>query len=157
MCGPAKDLSERPNSFKMAERQLDKSSSTSSSASDRIVASPFMVAKLEREAAKNWDVFYRRHQDRFFRDRHWTDREFEALKEAITVVKDDNAGQDMVSGELRDQSQPVLLEVGCGVGNMLWPLLKKTPKLKVHCCDFSQSAIEILKVSILINEARFNT
>lgn len=39
----------------------------------------------------------------------------------------------------------MLLEVGCGVGNMLYPLLEKVPGLKVHCCDFSARAVEIVK------------
>lgn len=43
-------------------------------AQNRHTANAFMVAKLEREAAKNWDKFYKRHQDKFFHDRHWTGR-----------------------------------------------------------------------------------
>lgn len=30
---------------------------------------------------------------------------------------------------------------------MLYPLLEKVAGLKVHCCDFSANAVEIVKVS----------
>lgn len=45
---------------------------------DRIV-SKFKQDKLEAEAKKNWDLFYKRNATKFFRDRHWTTREFEDL------------------------------------------------------------------------------
>ena len=35
--------------------------------------------KLEKEAKKNWDLFYKRNTTKFFKDRHWTKREFEEL------------------------------------------------------------------------------
>lgn len=30
------------------------------------------AAKLEREAKRHWDIFYKRNETKFFRDRHWT-------------------------------------------------------------------------------------
>ena len=30
---------------------------------------PFFVEKYEREAARNWDLFYKRNADKFFKDR----------------------------------------------------------------------------------------
>ncbi|WFD20557.1 hypothetical protein MCAP1_002804 [Malassezia caprae] len=99
--------------------------------SNRRVSSPFMVTKMQREAAKAWDKFYKAHEDRFFKDRHWTDREFEELKADPP---------ELIHGDA-----PVLLEVGCGVGNTVFPLLEKNPALRVHCCDFSLRAIELVK------------
>lgn len=43
------------------------------------VVSAFRQEKLEKEAKKNWDVFYKRNTTKFFKDRHWTTREFEEL------------------------------------------------------------------------------
>ncbi len=41
--------------------------------------SNFKKDKLEKDARKNWDLFYKRNGTRFFKDRHWTSREFSEL------------------------------------------------------------------------------
>lgn len=43
-------------------------------------ASGFRLRKLEEEAQKNWDLFYKRNTTNFFKDRHWTTREFQELQ-----------------------------------------------------------------------------
>ncbi|KDN53045.1 S-adenosyl-L-methionine-dependent methyltransferase, partial [Tilletiaria anomala UBC 951] len=88
-----------------------------------------LVAKSEAQAARNWDVFYKNNETRFFKDRHWTQREW---------------GEDLGIGKGK-QLEPVLLEVGCGVGNMLYPLLERYPNLKCHACDFSKRAVDFVK------------
>lgn len=45
-----------------------------------VLVSDFKQIKLEKEAQKNWDLFYKRNSTNFFKDRHWTTREFEELK-----------------------------------------------------------------------------
>ena len=52
---------------------------------DTIFVSDFKQTKLELEAKKNWDLFYKRNTTKFFKDRHWTTREFEEL-----IVTSDN-------------------------------------------------------------------
>ncbi|XP_016849885.1 tRNA N(3)-methylcytidine methyltransferase METTL6 isoform X2 [Anolis carolinensis] len=49
-------------------------------AKDPVVVSDFKQQKLEKEAQRNWDLFYKRNSTNFFKDRHWTTREFEELK-----------------------------------------------------------------------------
>ncbi|XP_019364372.1 PREDICTED: methyltransferase-like protein 6 isoform X2 [Gavialis gangeticus] len=49
-------------------------------ARDQTLISDFKQSKLEKEAQKNWDLFYKRNSANFFKDRHWTTREFEELK-----------------------------------------------------------------------------
>lgn len=80
--------------------------------------------KYRLDAAKNWNLFYRRNETRFFKDRHWIGREFPEL--------------------LRDAPLQVL-EVGCGVGNFALPLTETNPLLFVYACDFSPKAIELLQ------------
>ena len=43
------------------------------------VVSDFKQNKLEKEAQKNWDLFYKRNTTNFLKDRHWTTAEFKEL------------------------------------------------------------------------------
>lgn len=52
---------------------------------DRALVSDFKQQKLEKEAQKNWDLFYKRNSTNFFKDRHWTTREFEELRSCREV------------------------------------------------------------------------
>lgn len=53
---------------------------------DRVLVSEFKQQKLEKDAQKNWDLFYKRNTTNFFKDRHWTTREFEELKACREVA-----------------------------------------------------------------------
>ncbi|KAJ6994647.1 hypothetical protein NC653_017452 [Populus alba x Populus x berolinensis] len=85
----------------------------------------FWAEKYERDAKKYWDVFYKRHQDKFFKDRHYLDKEW---------------GQYFAGEERR-----VVLEVGCGAGNTIFPLVASYPNIFVHACDFSPRAVNLVK------------
>lgn len=52
---------------------------------DQTLVSEFKQQKLEKEAQKNWDLFYKRNSTNFFKDRHWTTREFEELRSCREV------------------------------------------------------------------------
>lgn len=58
------------------------------------VLSTFKQIKLEKEAQKNWDLFYKRNTTKFFKDRHWTRREFDDLscndKDGVSVKRKRN-------------------------------------------------------------------
>ncbi|KAI9094659.1 S-adenosyl-L-methionine-dependent methyltransferase [Phlyctochytrium arcticum] len=91
--------------------------------------SDFQYNKLIKDYVRNWDLFYKRNTTNFFKDRHWTAQEFE---------------------ELRPESKPPqskrLLELGCGVGNFVFPLLDKNPELFIYACDLSKRAVDFVKV-----------
>lgn len=105
---------------------------------DRVFVSEFKQQKLEKEAQKNWDLFYKRNTTNFFKDRHWTTREFEELK----------ACREFESQKL------VLLEAGCGVGNCIFPLLEEDLSIFVYACDFSPRAVEFVKQNSLYSPER---
>ncbi|SNX86626.1 related to ABP140 - actin binding protein and AdoMet-dependent tRNA methyltransferase [Melanopsichium pennsylvanicum] len=128
---------------------------------NRRSANEFIVSKHSKDAAKNWDKFYKNHQAKFFKDRHWTSREFFNEMNATSSPSEDDREEEtrMVSDFAvwnHDGSDSVLLEVGCGVGNMLYPLLETNSNLKVHCCDFSSRAVDIVRNHPLYNSNRVN-
>ncbi|XP_019392151.1 PREDICTED: methyltransferase-like protein 6 isoform X1 [Crocodylus porosus] len=98
-------------------------------ARDQTLISDFKQSKLEKEAQKNWDLFYKRNSTNFFKDRHWTTREFEELK---------------ACREFKNQKLTIL-EAGCGVGNCLFPLLEEDFSIFAYACDFSPRAVEYVK------------
>ncbi|KAF6771288.1 hypothetical protein AHF37_10130 [Paragonimus kellicotti] len=90
----------------------------------------------EAGASEYWDNFYNQHDDKFFKDRSWLTIEFPELfsdtNETITI-----------------------LEVGCGVGNTTFPILRATRNnTYVYTSDFSQKAIGLLKKSIEYDSSR---
>lgn len=91
--------------------------------------------RLRVEADVQWDNFYKIHRNRFFKDRNWLFTEFPELNE----IKEGN-----------------ILELGCGAGNTVYPILESniSSGLKVYCCDFAASAIEAVKEHALYEEGR---
>ena len=85
------------------------------------------VTKLNDEADENWDKFYKIHSNRFFKDRNWLFTEFPELNSTERGFK--------------------ILEVGCGVGNTVFPVLETNshPDTRVFACDFSPTAVELVK------------
>ncbi|CAO1416701.1 unnamed protein product [Diamesa serratosioi] len=94
------------------------------------MVSEFKSMKLEEEAKKNWDIFYKNNGDRFYKDRNWTTREFFEL-----ISSPSESSEDVKR----------MLEVGCGVGNLVFPLMEKSNNFFTYCCDISPRAIEIVK------------
>ncbi|XP_021978300.1 tRNA N(3)-methylcytidine methyltransferase METTL6 isoform X3 [Helianthus annuus] len=75
------------------------------------------------EDRKQWEKFYKRHQNKFFKDRHYLEKDW---------------GHYFCHPK-------VLLEAGCGAGNTIFPLAKKYPQLYIHACDFSHHAVTLVK------------
>jgi methyltransferase-like protein 6 len=123
--------------------------------------SEYWVSKYEREATKYWDLFYRRHTDHFFKDRHYLANEWSVLRtpgadgddadggcavdESCDAADDSGAVDELLlHGSGSADSDLVLLEAGCGVGNTLFPLLRSNPRLRVFGFDCSETAVEIV-------------
>ncbi|KAI3715368.1 hypothetical protein L6452_22349 [Arctium lappa] len=101
-----------------------------------VLFTPFWKEKYERDAKKYWDVFYKRHQDRFFKDRHYLDKEW--------------------GHYFSEAEEKVVLEVGCGAGNTIFPLAATYPGIFIHACDFSPRAVDLVKAHKDFEEAKIN-
>ena len=83
----------------------------------------FWREKYIKKANTFWHAFYKRNTDKFYKDRHYLTTEFPEITTANTI-----------------------LEVGCGVGNAVLPLLSEFDTLVVHAVDFAESAIAMLRM-----------
>ncbi|XP_075702661.1 tRNA N(3)-cytidine methyltransferase METTL2A [Rhinoderma darwinii] len=119
---------------------------------------PEQQEEYEKKASNYWDDFYTVHENRFFKDRQWLFTEFPELSSGKKNLSDIDGEQrpDSALGRA-DGSKNYpgssatyrILEVGCGVGNTVFPILQTNndPGLFVYCCDFSNTAVEIVKNS----------
>ncbi|XP_053662906.1 tRNA N(3)-methylcytidine methyltransferase Mettl2 [Anopheles marshallii] len=113
------------------------------------------VIRLETEADQNWDRFYGIHQNRFFKDRHWLFTEFPELapfKHTTNVperVLPDGETVKRMEGHKTNPQRRTIFEIGCGVGNTVFPILKYSDEesLMVYASDFSRQAIDIMRQS----------
>ncbi len=86
---------------------------------------------------KNWEKFYKFNKTNFFKDRHYILDEFSELKD--------------------DKREKItLLDIGCGVGNSFYPLIKHLPNLYINAFDFSKRAVNMAKTHKLYNEKIIN-
>lgn len=89
------------------------------------------TVRFNSDPAKWWNKFYQNNTSNFFKDRKWLQQEFPVL--------------DKVTRE--DAGPVVILEIGAGAGNTAFPVLaqNKNPNLKLHACDFSKKAVEVMR------------
>lgn len=106
------------------------------------VISTFWKDKYERDAKKYWDIFYKRHENRFFKDRHYLDKEWGRY---FSVHGGDQPDSSDASTTATISRKVVVLEVGCGAGNTIFPLISTFPNVFMYACDFSPRAINLIK------------
>lgn len=95
--------------------------------------SDFDRRRFNADPAKWWNLFYKNNTSNFFKDRKWLRQEFPVLDEVTRS----------------DAGKKVVLEVGAGAGNTAFPILKcnENEGLRVHACDFSKKAVEVMRGS----------
>ncbi|KAI9025476.1 S-adenosyl-L-methionine-dependent methyltransferase [Hyaloraphidium curvatum] len=122
-----------------AEKAIEKQRSNPVQKRALLDDSTFAQDMYDRDAARFWDEFYTRNENKFFKDRRWLDIEFPEI-----------FGDRGTAGKL------VVWEVGCGVGNTLFPLLeaKKGEDVFVYASDFSATAVDIVKSNQMYDTAR---
>lgn len=101
------------------------------------------------EAAK-WDLFYSRGQGTTYKDRHLLRALFPELVPE-SVAANPKAHCAPISSPQVEKSKVevvcdlTLLEVGCGRGSSIFPLLRANPRLYIIGADFSAVAIQALR------------
>eukprot|EP00731_Ephydatia_muelleri_P007969 Em0004g307a len=105
----------------------------------------------EKEAGVRWTEFYRQHQNKFFKDRHWLFTEFPELMQPVNSEFPEGTQAHQLERE-----KFVIFEVGCGVGNTVFPILQtnRSPNLFIYCCDFADSAVQLVKEHELYDAKR---
>ncbi|KAI9851137.1 MAG: hypothetical protein M1838_004346 [Thelocarpon superellum] len=100
--------------------------------------SDFDKKRFNAEPAKWWNQFYKNNSVNFFKDRKWLRQEFPALARATQA----------------DGGPITMLEVGAGAGNTAFPILAHNlnTRLKLHACDFSKKAVDLLRAHELYDE-----
>lgn len=160
------------------------------STSDVILNNPqgrgkYIRDHLEHNAHQHWDKFYTQHQTKFFKDRHYLHKafphEFGILYQNHDVINSVSSAtvpvtavpiSHMDANQDSNSDRFTVIEIGCGVGNTVLPLLElhpwitiqsssslstsssssisprtKTDKILLHVwgLDFSSIAIDLLK------------
>lgn len=99
----------------------------------------------EKEDASAWDQFYINHGNRFFKDRHYFEK---AFPEEFPSSPSNQPGSIGSYPDSKSESK-TLVEIGCGVGNAMLPLLEVGESEGnwdvVHGLDISKEAIQILR------------
>lgn len=96
------------------------------------------IDRFYSDPARFWNLFYKNNTANFFKNRKWLQQEFPVLR-TVTV---------------EDAGPKIVLEVGAGAGNTAFPILahNQNSKLKLHACDFSKKAVEVMR-----SHAEYNT
>eukprot|EP01133_Synstelium_polycarpum_P003701 gene3701-4263_t len=115
-----------------------------------------------------WDKFYHKNQDKFFKDRTYLHLEYPELNPLNINREQTTHFFNYMSGETaspptsesdanairwwesinelnKDSSQTFVMEVGCGAGNTVFPLLKLNPEKYFYAFDFSPHAVNLVK------------
>lgn len=118
--------------FELTEEMIQEAESKITE--DNSTLSPFIYNKFEAQASKMWNIFYKHNTVNFYKDRHYLSKVFPEIAQIS-----------------------VLQEVGCGVGNAIFPLLEELPSLTAQVSDFSSEAIKLLTLSPQFDPLRMTT
>ena len=124
---PKVDTEKHPNVslFELDKNFVDEAERIISSSENSVP--DFWKGKYEKDNSKNWDTFYKHNQSNFFKDRHYIPEEF-----SLTELASESSRSF------------TLVDMGCGVGNALLPMLQQFPNMTAKGFDCSSTAIKLL-------------
>ena len=105
----------------------------------------------EMEDANAWDQFYSNHGNRFFKDRHYFEKAFPEEFPSSPIHRPPPTSMSSTINTIDDDEiqQRTLVEIGCGVGNAILPMLEVRESEGnwdvIHGLDISSEAIQILR------------
>ena len=82
-----------------------------------------------------WDKFYHHHRCNFFKDRTYLERELPEISDFKWLHEKEGIVSEYY-------------ELGCGVGNTLFPLIKEFKCFRFWGCDISVKAIDMIQAEI---------
>jgi methyltransferase-like protein 6 len=147
-----------------AEDNNSSFSSSSAAVSSAEAQAASAAARRERivgQSMDRWDRFFERNKTAFYKDKHHLRGEFAEMM--TDEVRTDpkrwrpplvRAHSDLSQYPFDVRAPPpsrvyadklCFLELGCGVGNAAFPLLRANPELFGFCADFSQTSIRTLQ------------
>jgi len=87
--------------------------------------------KYNSTPSKYWNDFYASNSNNFFRDRKWLPLEF----------------PDLLAATEAEAGEKVVVEIGCGAGNAVFPLLasNQNPLLHLVACDYAPKAVKVVQ------------
>ncbi|GAA5875310.1 hypothetical protein JCM16303_000579 [Sporobolomyces ruberrimus] len=93
--------------------------------------------KFNANPAAQWDQFYAHNKDNFFKERAWLQNEFPELEQVLK----------------RDAGPKRVVEIGCGNGSTLFPLLasNENPQFRLHGYDYSKEAVNVVRAHASFN------
>ncbi|EGX50286.1 hypothetical protein AOL_s00076g50 [Orbilia oligospora ATCC 24927] len=101
--------------------------------------------RFNSEPEKWWNNFYKNNRENFFKDRKWLQQE---ASSSLPPPFTPSSNFPILTTATAETSPPIrLLEVGCGAGNTLFPILSsnKNPNFHIHGADFSKTSIELIR------------
>jgi methyltransferase-like protein 6 len=122
----------------------------------------------EEDAVEPWERFYlahsksgaKGHEVAAFKDRHYLRKVFSELVDDDARAAPETFRPALVPedlGDVDESSSIDVMELGCGVGNSAFPLLRANLNMRVVAVDCSQTAIESLKANPEFDSRRLRT
>ncbi|KAJ7230691.1 methyltransferase [Mycena pura] len=99
--------------------------------------------KYHERPARHWDNFYRMNSSNFFKNRKWLHNEF----------------RELISATEPEAGPVTIVEVGCGAGNSVFPLLteNRNPDLSLRAYDYSRHAVKLVQENPLYTSPPIGT